>query len=142
MIKSFRDLEGKYIDYLSIVAKKTIIPAGLLVQDPIKEYDHDDTHTGNIIRWLEKSDKSSVVFVSFGSEYFLCRTEREEIAHGLELSKVYFIWVVRFPLREKVIQIEKELPEGFLDMVGKRGLIVEGWTPQARILGHTSTGEL
>ncbi|XP_028105123.1 beta-D-glucosyl crocetin beta-1,6-glucosyltransferase-like [Camellia sinensis] len=45
--------------------------------------------------------------------------EMEEIAHGLELSKVNFIWVVR---------------------VGERGMVVEGWAPQVKILRHSSIG--
>ncbi|KAL7252764.1 hypothetical protein ACSBR1_007349 [Camellia fascicularis] len=65
--------------------------------------------------------------------------EIEEIAHGLELSNVNFIWVVRFPMGEKV-EVEQVLPKGFIDRVGERGLIVEGWAPQARILAHSSTG--
>lgn len=64
------------------------------------------------------------MFVSFGSEYFLSKEEMEEMAHGLELSKVDFIWVVRFPVGEK-IKLEEELPEGFLERVGERGIVVE-----------------
>ncbi|KAL7228533.1 hypothetical protein ACSBR2_007289 [Camellia fascicularis] len=36
--------------------------------------------------------------------------EIEEIAHGLELSKVNFRWVVRFPMGEKV-ELEEALPK-------------------------------
>lgn len=38
------------------------------------------------------------------------------------------------------IKIEEALPQGFLEMVGDRGLVVEGWAPQAKILGHPSIG--
>ncbi|KAL6977150.1 beta-D-glucosyl crocetin beta-1,6-glucosyltransferase [Sarracenia purpurea var. burkii] len=91
------------------------------------------------MQFLQKKDESSVVFVSFGSEYFLSNEEREEIAYGLELSKVSFIWVVRFPVG-KEIKAEEALPDGFIDRVGEGGMVVEGWAPQARILGHSSTG--
>ncbi|KAK7852317.1 beta-d-glucosyl crocetin beta-1 [Quercus suber] len=63
----------------------------------------------------------------------------EEIAHGLELSKVDFIWIVRFPVGEK-IKLGKALPEGFLERVGERGIVVEDWAPQAKILRHSSIG--
>ncbi|CAL5365387.1 unnamed protein product [Camellia sinensis] len=81
----------------------------------------------------------STLFVSFGSEYFMSKEEIEEIAHGLELSMVNFIWVVRFPNGEKV-ELEEALPKGFVDRLGERGLVVDGWAPQARILTHSSTG--
>ncbi|KAL7252771.1 hypothetical protein ACSBR1_007356 [Camellia fascicularis] len=69
----------------------------------------------------------------------MSKDEIEEIAHGLELSKVNFIWVVRFPVGEKV-EIEEALPKGFLERIGERGMVVEGWAPQARILTHSSIG--
>ncbi|PQM39588.1 beta-D-glucosyl crocetin beta-1 6-glucosyltransferase-like [Prunus yedoensis var. nudiflora] len=53
--------------------------------------------------------------------------EIEEIAHGLELSKVSFIWVIRFPKEEKGRRVEEVLPEAFLERVGEKGIIVEGW---------------
>ncbi|KZV19429.1 crocetin glucoside glucosyltransferase-like [Dorcoceras hygrometricum] len=78
-------------------------------------------------------------FVSFGSEYFLKKDDMNELAHGLELSKVNFIWVVRFPLGEK-IELQEALPKGFFEKVRGRGLVVEGWAPQTKILGHKNIG--
>ncbi|KAL7252765.1 hypothetical protein ACSBR1_007350 [Camellia fascicularis] len=69
----------------------------------------------------------------------MSKDEIEEIANGLELSKVNFIWVVRFPDGEKV-ELEKALPKGFIEKVRERGLVVEGWVPQAKILAHSSIG--
>ena len=42
---------------------------------------------------------------------------------------VNFIGVVRFPRGEKVT-LHLALPKGFLDKVGDRGMVVEGWAPQ------------
>jgi len=137
LCKTFREIEGKYIDYLSAITNKKIIPVGPLVRDPIKEEDDDDQHK-HIIEWLDKKEANSVVFVSFGSEYFLSNEEMEEIANGLELSKVNFIWVVRFPVGEKIV-LKEALPEDFVERVGERGMVVEGWAPQVKILGHRST---
>ncbi|KAL7252776.1 hypothetical protein ACSBR1_007361 [Camellia fascicularis] len=50
---------------------------------------------------------------------FLYEEEIEEIAHGLELSKVNFRWVVRFPMGEKV-ELDEALPKGFIERVGER----------------------
>ncbi|KAK4414632.1 Beta-D-glucosyl crocetin beta-1,6-glucosyltransferase [Sesamum alatum] len=134
LIKGFREIESKYSDYLSTLLGKKIMPVGPLVQNPSQELEGPE-----IVEWLDKKDKRSTVFVSFGSEYFLKQEEMEELAHGLELSNVNFIWVVRFPKGEK-ITLKEALPLGFLDRVGQRGMIVEGWAPQARILGHKSIG--
>ncbi|KAL4599648.1 hypothetical protein ACB092_11G141200 [Castanea dentata] len=61
-------------------------------------------------------EPSSSVFISFGSEYFLSKEKLQEIAHGLELSMVSFIWVVRFPRGDKV-NLQTVLPKGFLERV-------------------------
>nr|POE94844.1 beta-d-glucosyl crocetin beta-1,6-glucosyltransferase [Quercus suber] len=52
---------------------------------------------------------------------------------------VPFIWVVRFPRGEKV-NLQMALPKGFLDRIGDRGMVVEGWAPQKTILKHSSIG--
>ena len=56
---------------------------------------------------------------------------------GSDLSKVKFIWAVMFPLE---VNIEEALPEGFLSRMGERGMVVEGWVPQKKILLHSSIG--
>ncbi|KAL3501218.1 hypothetical protein ACH5RR_035667 [Cinchona calisaya] len=134
LIKSFKEIEGKYSDYLSCLTGKNVVPVGPLVQDPI--FDNQDS---KIMDWLDKKDKCSTIFVSFGSEYFLSKEDMEEIAYGLELCNVNFIWVVRFPKGENVI-LEEVLPKGFLERLGNRGMVVNGWAPQAKILNHSSVG--
>ncbi|KAG5533088.1 hypothetical protein RHGRI_027351 [Rhododendron griersonianum] len=109
LLNSFRELEGKYIDYLPILMEKKIIPIGPLVQEIIIDGDHKDVE---ILQWLGTKDEQSTVFVSFGSESFLSKEEREEVAHGLELSGVSFVWIVRFPAEER-IEVEEALPAEF-----------------------------
>ncbi|XP_027152571.1 beta-D-glucosyl crocetin beta-1,6-glucosyltransferase-like [Coffea eugenioides] len=134
LIKGFKEIEGKYFDYFSCLTGKKVVPVGPLVQDPV--LDDEDCR---IMQWLNKKEKGSTVFVSFGSEYFLSKEDMEEIAHGLELSNVDFIWVVRFPKGENIV-IEETLPKGFFERVGERGLVVNGWAPQAKILTHPNVG--
>ncbi|VFQ62839.1 unnamed protein product [Cuscuta campestris] len=92
LIKTFRELEGKYIDYLSDLVGKRCVPVGPLVRSTAAEGEHEE-----IKEWLDGKQRCSTVFVSFGSEYFLTEAEMEEVALGLELSRVNFLWVVRFP---------------------------------------------
>ncbi|KAJ7974941.1 Glycosyltransferase, partial [Quillaja saponaria] len=135
LVKTFREIEGKYIDYFeSIVGKKIVPLGGTFVSNPIDNDEEDET-----IKWLNKKRALSTVFVSFGSEYYLSKEEIEELAHGLEQSNANFIWVIRFPLGS-AINIEEELPKGFSERVKERGMIVTGWAPQMKILSHSSIG--
>ncbi|CAN4126466.1 unnamed protein product [Withania somnifera] len=134
LVKTCREIERKYIDYLSNLVSKKIVPVGSLVQESFERDDHEE-----IMQWLDKKEKGSTVFVSFGSEYFLSYEQINAVAQGLELSKVNFIWVIRFPQGER-INIRDALSEGYLKKVGERGMIMEGWAPQATILQHPSVG--
>ncbi|KAI5650799.1 hypothetical protein M9H77_36804 [Catharanthus roseus] len=135
LIKSSREIEGKYLDYLSSLCEKKFVPLGPLVQEP-PEIEENHLY---IFNWLKSKDPSSVVYVSFGSEYYPSKEEMGEIANGLEQSKANFIWVIRFPAGSAGT-VAETVPEGFLERIKDRGLIVEGWAPQAKILGHPSIG--
>ncbi|XP_071709340.1 UDP-glucosyltransferase 29-like [Rutidosis leptorrhynchoides] len=136
LVKSFNEIEGKYSDYLSKLTHKKVVPVGPLVADPF----YVDAKQNSVIQWLDTKSTGSTVFVSFGSEYFLSNADLEEIAHGLEMSNVNFIWVLRFPKSEKKIKISEALPLGFVERVKDRGLLVEGWAPQTKILQHENIG--
>ncbi|XP_047312493.1 UDP-glucosyltransferase 29-like [Impatiens glandulifera] len=139
--KTFKeDIDQGYIDYASSLVGNRVISIGPLFTAPPK-YDVTSDYAGKqVIEWLDKKEKGSTVLVSFGSECYLSREEREEMAYGLEQSMVNFIWVLRFPMEENIISIEKSIPEGFLKRVGERGLVIEKWVPQTRILAHENTG--
>ncbi|KAM7526806.1 hypothetical protein LguiA_016708 [Lonicera macranthoides] len=84
LCKTFEEIEEKYIDYLSVLTNKKIIPVGPLVQETIKV---DDEQHMKITQWLDNKEENSVVFVSFGSEYFLSKEEMEEVANGVVVEK-------------------------------------------------------
>ncbi|KAI8526354.1 hypothetical protein RHMOL_Rhmol13G0300900 [Rhododendron molle] len=106
---NLKELEAKYNDYLPILTEKKTIPVGPLVHEII-----DGDKDLEIFQWLDEKDELSTVFVSFGSETYLSKEEREEIAHGLLLSGVSFKWTVRFPLGERT-EINEALPVEFLE---------------------------
>lgn len=110
------------------------VPVGPLVRAPETEDEHSE-----IMEWLNSKTRCSTVFASFGTEYFLSKEETEVVALGLELSKVNFLWVIRFPVGQNR-NLEEALPKGFLERVGNRGKIVQGWAPQLTILSHWSIG--
>ncbi|XP_031099696.1 beta-D-glucosyl crocetin beta-1,6-glucosyltransferase-like [Ipomoea triloba] len=141
LISSSVEMEPKYIEYYATFLGCKVVPIGLLAQDPQQNEKHEEN--AEILDWLGQKEEGAVVYISFGSEYFLSKEDTEEIAHGLEKvvadSNVNFIWVLRFPHGEKV-SAEETLPQGFLERIGERGRVVEGWAPQVEILGHSSLG--
>ncbi|XP_057771961.1 UDP-glucosyltransferase 29-like [Salvia miltiorrhiza] len=139
LIKGFQGFDGKYIDYLSELCNKRVIPTGPLALDP---NDQIDEESSEILQWLSKKERSSTVFVCFGSEHFISMDQIREISKGLALCKASFVWVVRLPPEAEAegVCIEDALIGGFLERERERGLVVEGWAPQARILKHASIG--
>lgn len=137
-VKTCADIERKYMDYLSKLVGKEIIPCGPLLVDS------GDAGAGSeadrVMRWLDGKEPGSVVLVSFGSEYFMSEHQMAQMARGLELSGARFMWVVRSPRspEEDHHGAARALPWGFPP--AERGLVVGGWAPQRRILSHPSCG--
>ncbi|CAB4284250.1 unnamed protein product [Prunus armeniaca] len=88
-------------------------------------------------QWLNAKPHGSVLFISFGSYAQVTTKDIEEIAHGLSLSKVSFIWV----LRPDTTSYEETniLPVGFDDEIKDRGMIVP-WCSQIKVLSHPAVG--
>ncbi|EYU20980.1 hypothetical protein MIMGU_mgv1a019146mg, partial [Erythranthe guttata] len=80
----------------------------------------------------------SVVFVGFGSETKISKEQIHEIAYGVELSDVPFIWALRKP--DENCDDDKLLPLGFRQRTAEQGLVQLGWAPQREILMHPSIG--
>ncbi|KAM0922222.1 hypothetical protein ACQ4PT_006319 [Festuca glaucescens] len=136
-VKTCADIERKYMDYLSQLVGKEIVPTGPLLADGGGS---EDEHVGadGVMRWLDGEQPASVVLVSFGSEYFMSESQMAQMARGLELSGVPFLWVVRFPDAEDDVRgAARSMPAGFAPA---RGMVAEGWVPQRRVLSHPSCG--
>ncbi|CAI9106872.1 OLC1v1006111C1 [Oldenlandia corymbosa var. corymbosa] len=88
----------------------------------------------NCIKWLEKQARNSVIYVSLGSIATMDEKDLTEMAWGLALSEQPFLWVIRTCESEK-----KQLPEGFHELVGERGCVVE-WAHQIEVLSHPAVG--
>ncbi|KAK4396386.1 UDP-glycosyltransferase 86A1 [Sesamum angolense] len=87
--------------------------------------------------WLNSKSPGSVLYVSFGSHVQTSKQVIEEIAHGLLLSEVNFIWVVR---GDAVSSADTDvLPAGYLDEIKDKGLIVP-WCNQMMVLSHPAVG--
>ncbi|RWR75700.1 UDP-glycosyltransferase 91C1-like protein [Cinnamomum micranthum f. kanehirae] len=126
-------------DYLEVFNEypKPVIPVGLL--PPEKREAAVEGEWVEIFQWLDGKAARSVVFVGFGSECTLSRNEIYEIAHGLELSNLDFLWALRKP-KWAVDDGSDALPPGFVSRTAGRGVVNMGWAPQNEILAHPAIG--
>ncbi|CAN6197523.1 unnamed protein product [Urochloa humidicola] len=85
------------------------------------------------MRWLDAQPAGSVLYVAFGSEAPLSRELVTEVAHGLELAGVRFLWALREDAAGGM------LPTRFASG-GGRGMVVGGWVAQVRVLAHAAVG--
>ncbi|KAG0469563.1 hypothetical protein HPP92_016263 [Vanilla planifolia] len=101
------------------------------------------------LAWLDGQPSGSVVFLSFGSLGVFPKAQLRQIAEGLDRSGQRFLWVVRAPPPEEhkgqlvawgEADLEELLPEGFVDRLAGRGLIVKSWAPQVEVLEHEAVG--
>ncbi|KAL9257511.1 UDP-glycosyltransferase 91D1-like protein [Drosera capensis] len=96
------EYEGEYIDLLEKVINKPVIPVGVLPPE------HDEKKKGKYRRERARG---------FGSEHKYRREQIFEIAFGLELSELPFLWALRNPERTRA-----------------KGIARFGWAPQLEIL--------
>ncbi|XP_057806002.1 UDP-glucosyltransferase 29-like [Salvia miltiorrhiza] len=127
LIKTYRGFESKYMDYLSKLCERKLIPTGPLISHGDDDQDDQDLE---IMKWLNEREEGSTLYISFGSENYLTKEQTVELAKGLELSGVNFIWVARSPAGGG----------GGAAIRKGRGVVVPGWAPQAAILAHRSVG--
>ncbi|KAH7659760.1 UDP-glucuronosyl/UDP-glucosyltransferase protein [Dioscorea alata] len=114
------DFQAKFKKCLNVGPLSHLFPQPL---DPEKH---------GCLAWLDTQIEASVVYISFGTVIMPSPQELTEMAAGLEASGVPFLWSLKDMAR-------KHLPEGFLDRVAGRGLVVP-WAPQTQVLGHLAVG--
>ncbi|KAL2968893.1 hypothetical protein AAZX31_15G050100 [Glycine max] len=133
VIRSSRDLEQEWLDYLAEFYHKPVVPVGLL--PPLRGSDEEDNSPDwlQIKAWLDTQKGSSVVYIAFGSEVKLSQENLNELALGIELSGLSFFWV----LRKGSVEF---LRQGFEDRTKDRGVVWKTWAPQPKILAHASVG--
>ncbi|KAK6923384.1 Haloacid dehalogenase-like hydrolase, partial [Dillenia turbinata] len=88
------------------------------------------------LKWLDKHDPSTVVYVNYGSVTVMSERHLIEFAWGLANSKYPFLWVIRPDVNMGESAI---LPREFLEETKDRGLMVS-WCEQEKVLSHTSIG--
>ncbi|CAB4270063.1 unnamed protein product [Prunus armeniaca] len=142
-VRTCNEFEGEYLEIYKKITGKLVIPTGFLPPEQHArrakgEISSDGSPNNVIFDWLDKQKPKSVVFVGFGSECKLSKEQAFEIAHGLELSELPFLWALRKP--NWADSDADALPPGFVERTSEKGLVCLGWVPQMEILGHPSVG--
>ncbi|XP_038972161.1 putative UDP-rhamnose:rhamnosyltransferase 1 [Phoenix dactylifera] len=141
-VRSCKEFESDWLALLEeLYEKKPVVPVGLLpphVQERIEDVHTNTTGMAEVFGWLDGQTPGSVVYVALGSEASLSVDLVHELALGLELSKVPFVWALRKPAgMASDVEI---LPKGFEVRTRGLGVVAMGWIPQLRVLAHPSVG--
>ncbi|KDP26081.1 hypothetical protein JCGZ_21114 [Jatropha curcas] len=96
------------------------------------------------LKWLDKHERNSVIYVSFGTTTTLNNEQIKQLAIGLKRSNEKFIWVLRDADKGDVFNKDSErkaeLPKGYEDSIQGMGIVVRDWVPQLEILAHQAIG--
>ncbi|KAJ0966267.1 hypothetical protein J5N97_027405 [Dioscorea zingiberensis] len=131
------EIEPECLTLLQDLYNKPVVPVGLLSPSNTKTSSTTTDHDHNLIlNWLDKQRPRSVVYVAFGSEATLSIELLHELALGLEMSELHFLWALRKP----VGFVGEVLPESFEERTRERGVVTMGWVPQLDVLGHLAVG--
>lgn len=126
------ELESEILSALNITQPNYAVGLISFSKNPSAAYTEGQSlrSESDCSEWLSTKSPGSVLYISFGSFLQASKQVFEEIAHGLVLSKVSFIWAVR-----EDDALSSELKEKIKD----RGLIVP-WCNQIRILSSPAVG--
>ncbi|XVF14123.1 hypothetical protein REPUB_Repub09cG0030200 [Reevesia pubescens] len=115
VVNSFYEMEKTFIDSWNCEERLKLWCVGPLCLAEPPKVEHEHQNKPSWIKWLDqKLDQGcSVLYVAFGSQAEISSEQLEEIAIGLEESKVNFLWVIR---KTK----ESELDGGFEERVKER----------------------
>jgi F-box interacting protein len=122
-------------DLLSDLYEKPAVPAGILL--PQDDEADQSPNSSRVTGWLENRPPKLVIYVALGSEAPLTVQSIHELALGLELAGVPFLWALRKPAGTSDGEL---LPAGFEERTRGRGLVCTEWVPQVKVLAHGATG--
>ncbi|KAI3794437.1 hypothetical protein L1987_37069 [Smallanthus sonchifolius] len=135
-IRHCYEFEPQWLTLLEKLHHLPVVPVGLMPPEtPTNIGDGKDDTWVMVKKWLDGQQTGRVVYVALGSEVMVSETDLAELALGLELTGLPFFWAFRKPVGSSV-----ELPDGFLERIGDRGVVWTSWVPQLQILSHESVG--
>nr|UHB15544.1 UDP-glycosyltransferase [Paris polyphylla] len=135
-IRSCNEFMPKWLPLIRDLYKKPVIQVGMPLPSLVENRDYDTSEL-KVMEWLDRCSPSSVVYVAFGSEAEVSIELLHELALGLELSNLPFLWAFR---KSTTYENKEIFPEGFQERTKDRGFVVMGWVPQLKVLAHESVG--
>uniref|UniRef100_A0A7N0V5K5 Glycosyltransferase n=1 Tax=Kalanchoe fedtschenkoi TaxID=63787 RepID=A0A7N0V5K5_KALFE len=132
-IKTCRELEGHYLDYIEKHSNQVVLTAGPTLPVPPSAPLEEGVAT-----WLGKFRPKSVIFCAFGSQCVLPLDQFQELVLGIELTGLPFLIALKPPAEAE--SLEAALPEGFKQRTEDWGMVTGEWVQQQQILGHESVG--
>ncbi|KAJ1278728.1 hypothetical protein BS78_04G100900 [Paspalum vaginatum] len=150
LVNSFEELETAMAETFKRDAEDGAFPPVYPVGPFVRSSSGEESDESACLEWLDRQPEGSVVYVSFGTGGALSVEQTAELAAGLEMSGLRFLWVVRMPSLDGspcalgTIPGDNNdplawLPDGFLERTRGRGLAVAAWAPQVRVLAHPAT---
>ncbi|WVZ94891.1 hypothetical protein U9M48_040723 [Paspalum notatum var. saurae] len=147
-IRSCPEMEPQMFPLLAELYCIPVVPAGLLLPDDRHDDgDHDNSAKAaarsGALQWLDEQPSRSVLYVALGSEAPVTAEAVHELAMGLELSSVPFLWALRPPsggTGHTGASSPLLLPDGFEARRRGRGMVCTGWVPQMQVLAHAAVG--
>ncbi|KAK8470707.1 hypothetical protein PHAVU_003G036900 [Phaseolus vulgaris] len=138
VFNTFHALESTYLDHI----RAELGHARVYAVGPLGSNRAENPSAGSeVLNWLDAlEEEGSVLYVCFGSQKLLKKKQMEALALGLERSQTRFVWVAPTPSEEQMEEGYGSVPDGFVDRVSGRGVVVTGWVPQVAILSHRVVG--
>ncbi|KAB8082113.1 hypothetical protein EE612_003881 [Oryza sativa] len=146
VFNSFHELETDYVEhYRTALGRRAWLvgPAAFASKDVAARGAAElSPDADGCLRWLDAKPHGSVAYVSFGTLSSFSPAEMRELARGLDLSGMNFVWVIN-GAADDTDASGQWMPEGFPELIsphGDRGLTIRGWAPQMLILNHPAVG--
>ncbi|KAF0912667.1 hypothetical protein E2562_018925 [Oryza meyeriana var. granulata] len=142
MFRTCDEIEPGVLALLTDLYRKPAVPAGVLLPPPDLAGDGGSSGArAEILRWLDDQPPKSVIYVALGSEAPVTAKNLQELALGLELAGLRFLWALRKPAGTLSSAAAAELlPDGFEERTLGRGVVWTGWVPQMEVLAHGAVG--
>lgn len=153
LVNTFDALESAALrsidnERLELIPIGPLLPAAFLDgRDPTDQSSSGDffrcSRNSDYIKWLSSQEKSSVIYVSFGSISVLSKTQMEELGQALIQIQRPFLWVIREDAKKEHKEKEEdgsnEVELSCMEELRERGLIVP-WCSQVEVLSHPAVG--